>query len=120
MGLRISEGTALLVYYALVNTSGEDVDGASLRISIDWRPATEERYSTPHGFVPRRSHPTYRYRRWRSSITEVVPLVLNADPDPAGAREFDIPPGRSETSAEFTIPTGGWWEWLLVDATQFV
>ena len=107
MGMRMSAGQPLLVYFALVNMSGVPIDGASLRMTLIWRPESAEVFSAPNGFVPRRSHPAYRHRRWKSPITEIVPLVLNADPDDGGPKQFDIPPGVSVTSAEFTLPIGG-------------
>lgn len=107
MGMRMSAGQRLVVYYALVNESGEPIDGASLRITVDWRSASAEVYSSPSTFVGRNAHALSRNRRWMSSITEVVPLVLNADPNVGGPKQFDIPTGVSVTSAEISIPVDG-------------
>jgi hypothetical protein len=38
----------------------------------------------------------------------VFPLFMDANPtDPDGTRAFDVPPGVSARSGEFTLPTGG-------------
>jgi hypothetical protein len=39
----------------------------------------------------------------------VLPVFFDANPKPpSGTRSFDVPAGVSVTSAEFTLPVGGW------------
>lgn len=84
MGVPLSAGQDLLVYYALVNPSGTDVRGASLKLTITWT-------------SPRPNQPT-----------SVFPLFLDANPQPGGgSRVFDLPPGVSVTRADVTLPAGG-------------
>ncbi|MGD8870818.1 MAG: hypothetical protein PVJ80_04480 [Gemmatimonadota bacterium] len=108
MGMRMSTGEELIAYFALVNESGTPVEGASLRITLDWRPARVESLSSPSMFVGRGAHPAYRFRRWESGVTEVVPLVLNANPNQGGETQFDVGPGISVVSTEVVLPLGGY------------
>ncbi len=84
MGVPIAKDQQLLLYYALVNATSTPVDGAMLQVSLSF---------TPEGTKPPR---------------DVLPLFLDANPRPiGGTRAFEIPPGVSVTSAEFTLPVGG-------------
>jgi hypothetical protein len=85
MGVPLAPGQQLLLYYALANATASPIDGAELRLSITW---------TPDSADPPRN---------------VLPLFLDANPKAAGAgtRAFDVPPGVSIISAEFTLPVGG-------------
>lgn len=84
MGVPLSAGQDLLIYYALVNPTGQDVTGVSLRLTLTMTPLKS---GTP---------------------TSVFPLFLDANPQKAGStRSFDVPPGLSVTRSEFTLPMGG-------------
>jgi len=83
MGIRMTEGDAIVVYFALVNPGEQPIHDATLRITLAWSPAAAR---TP---------------------TEIFPLILNANPDPVGSSLFDLPPGRSVTSSEVVFPVGG-------------
>ncbi|HKC11303.1 MAG TPA: hypothetical protein VKI41_04510, partial [Vicinamibacteria bacterium] len=85
IGVPLAPGQQLLLYYALANATASPIDGASLRLSMTWTP---EGANPPH---------------------DVFPLFLDANPKAAGAdtRAFDVPPGLSIMSAEFTLPVGG-------------
>jgi hypothetical protein len=108
MGMRMSAGEELMTYFALVNESGTPVRGASLRITLAWRPAEAEVYSRPTVFTGRRGHPLSRFRRWEAPVTNIVPLALNADPNQSGQTQFDIVPGISTVSTEVVLPLGGY------------
>jgi hypothetical protein len=72
------------MYYALVNPSDETVRGATLKLTVAW--------TAPRPHAPR----------------SVFPLFLDANPKATGGtRAFDVPPGVSATSAEFTLPASG-------------
>jgi hypothetical protein len=84
MGVPMATGQELLLYYALVNATTKPVDDALLRVTIAWTPEDDGR--------PR----------------DVFPLYLDANPSPVGGtRAYDVPPGVSVTSAEFTLPIAG-------------
>ena len=85
MGVPMEAGQRLALYYALANPTQNPIEGVTLRISIDWTPAGAKR--------PK----------------DVFPLYLDANPMTiGGTRAFDIPPGLSATSAQFTLPEAGW------------
>jgi len=83
MGIRMSEGDAIVVYFALVNPGDQEIHDATLQITLAWSPAES---GTP---------------------TEIFPLILNANPDALGSSLFDLPPGRTEMSSEVVFPVGG-------------
>ena len=84
VGVPMAEGQEMLLYYALVNASSTPVDGATLQVRLRF---------TPSGARPRR---------------DVMPLYLDANPQPiGGTRAFEVPPGVSVMSAQFTLPVGG-------------
>jgi hypothetical protein len=106
MGLRMDAGTPLVAYFALVNPTEEEIVGASLRISVVWRSAAAGPQAPRHP-SSRPYHPSQQFRRPPRTITEIVPLVVGAGPDEGGWGTFDLPPGLSATSSEFTLRTGG-------------
>lgn len=84
IGVPMEPGQQLLLYYALVNATQSPVDGAVLRVSL--------RFTAEGAKRPR----------------DVFPLYLDANPAPiGGTRAFEVPPGVSATSAEFTLPLSG-------------
>jgi hypothetical protein len=107
MGMRMSAGEDLMAYFALINESDERIEDASLRITLAWRPATAEAQSTPALATGRGAHPSHRLRHWDSRFTEIVPIVLNADPNQFGQPQFDVGPGISTVSTDVTLPLGG-------------
>jgi hypothetical protein len=82
LGVPIRANDAMLLYYALANSTPVAVDGAQLRITIPWE--TED-------------------DRGR----KVFPVYFDAHPVIGGLSTFDLAPGRSTTSAEFTVPVAG-------------
>jgi len=84
MGVPLNAGQKLLMYYALVNPTDEAFKGATLKVTIAWTPEATK------------------------SPTSAFPVYLDANPKPVGGtRSFDVPPGVSVSSAEFTLPTSG-------------
>ena len=82
-GLPITAGHRLVLYFALVNPDSVPVTGAVLRVRLRWAP--EE-----------------------SRATGILPFYASAKEDTRESISFDIPEGRSATTAEFTLPSGGW------------
>lgn len=82
-GLPIAAGHQVVLYYALVNPDSVPVTGATLRVRLRW--AGEDR-----------------------GATSILPFYASAKADTHESISFDVPTGRSETSAEFTLPSGGW------------
>lgn len=81
-GVPFSAGNRISLYYALVNQSEADVHGATLRFTFAWIPQDSKK------------------------IANVLPVYLGAH-QPRGPITFDIPPGTSSTSSEFTLPISG-------------
>ena len=83
MGVAMRAGQRLRLYFALVNDTDVPVDGARLQIRLTLNPADR----TPRS---------------------VFPVMLDANPRPiGGTRAWDVPPGRSVTSAEVRLPVAG-------------
>ena len=107
MGLRMSADQAMAVYFALVNPYGTAIEGASLRMTFDWRPRASGTALEAKAPRARTSHHTERARRAPGEIVEIVPLIVSANPNDGFGSVFDVPPGRSTKVAEFTLPVGG-------------
>lgn len=107
MGVPVSAGEELITYYAVVNESDTPVEGASIRITLAWRPANADVRSTPTLVTGKGAHPSRRFREWRSSFTEVVPIIFNADPNQFGQTKFDVGLGVSTVSMDVVLPLGG-------------
>jgi hypothetical protein len=71
------------MYYAVANPTNRDIEGATLRLTVAWVPENER--------GPR----------------EVLPLEIDASPIVGESSTFDIPPGLSTRSMEFTLPISG-------------
>lgn len=84
MGVPLQQGQQMLMYYALVNPGDQPLTNVTLQLTVAW---------TPHR---------------ADAPQSVFPLALDANPKATGGtRAFDLPPGLSATSAEFTLPVGG-------------
>jgi hypothetical protein len=82
-GVPVTVGHQLVLYYALVNPDSVPVTGATLRVRLRWTAGDDH-------------------------ATSILPFYASAKADTRESISFDIPAGRSETSAEFTLPSGGW------------
>ena len=78
-----------------------------MRITLAWRPAGAEVRSTPTMITGKGAHPSRRFRRWESGFTEVVPIVLNADPNQFDVPQFDVGVGVSTVGMDVVLPVGG-------------
>lgn len=84
MGVPLMPEQQMLMYYALVNPGDRPLTNVTLQLTVAWTP---DRANPPKA---------------------VFPLALDANPKATGGtRAFDLPPGVSATSAEFTLPVGG-------------
>ncbi|MEO7085721.1 MAG: hypothetical protein ABI442_15635 [Gemmatimonadaceae bacterium] len=80
MGVPLEPDQHMVLYYMLVNPTAHAMDGVTLRITIAWTP---DRADGPR---------------------DVFPLYLDANP---AIGRYDLPPGVSTTTAEFSLPVGG-------------
>lgn len=83
MGVPVSGNERMVLYYALVNPGQSEIAGAVVRVTILWTPAG------------------------RRDVKDVLPLYANAKAQTDESISFDVAPGVSTTSAEFTIPVSG-------------
>jgi hypothetical protein len=85
LGVPMTAGQQLVFYYALVNPTREPIEDVTLRLRVRITPESP------------------------ASPRDVLPVFFDANPKPPpGTRSFDVPPGLSVTSAEFTLPVGGY------------
>lgn len=84
MGVPLVKGQQMLMYFALVNPTDQPLVGVTLQLTVSWIP---EAAGAPK---------------------PVFPVAFDANPkSTGGTRAFDLPPGVSATSAEFSLPVGG-------------
>lgn len=84
MGVPLTGNEEMVLYYALVNPGQTELSGVVVQVTILWTPANSR------------------------GVTDVLPLVANAKDESAESISFDVKPGVSSTSAEFTIPVSGY------------
>jgi hypothetical protein len=82
LGVPIQANDAMLLYYALANSTPVAIDGAQLKITIPW--AAED-----------------------AQAQNVFPVYFDAHPVIGAPATFTVVPGRSATSAEFVVPASG-------------
>lgn len=83
IGLPLVQGQRMVLYYALVNPDTVAIEGVTVKVRIRWA-------------------------RKREKLQVVLPFYASAKEDTKESISFDIPAGRTSTSAEFTLPAGGW------------
>ncbi len=84
MGVPMKSDQPLIAYFMLVNPADTALRDVSLRFTVPWIPAgTNDR------------------------LKKTFPVFFDAKPADGSTRSFDVPPGISVTSAEFTLPLGG-------------
>jgi len=84
LGVPLTIGDRLLVYYALANPGAEDIKGAALRLTVPWQPAGST-----------------------TGTRSVFPVEIDALPLVGRSSTFDVPPGPFTIESEFTVPTSG-------------
>jgi hypothetical protein len=83
IGVPMRQGDSLGLFAMLMPVGGKTVDSAYVTIAMPFT-------SKGHG------HPT-----------DVMPLLIDVHPDIGGYSRYDLPPGHTERSAEFTLALGG-------------
>ncbi len=84
LAVPLALGQRLGFYVAWHNDTGRDINGATLRVVMNW--------------VSRKAAPRY---------TAVMPVYLDVNNDIGGDNTFDIPPGKSSKAFEFQAAVGG-------------
>lgn len=84
IGIPLTAGTRLGFYIAWHNDTGKDLEGVSLKLTLLW---------TPRNQNPRPAN--------------ALPIYMDVNLTIGGTNTFDVPPGKSSKSYEFTLPTGG-------------
>jgi len=83
VGVPLARGDTLGLYSAFHDVDGKTVERAYVIVTLPW-------------IRPGHSHPI-----------DVMPFFVDANVVIGGTSAWDLPPGRSEKSAEFTMPLGG-------------
>ncbi len=84
IGVPMKPGTRLGMYIMWHNDTGRDLDGVYLKLRLLW--------------TPRNQNP---------QPVSSLPIYMDVNLTVGGTNTFDVPPGRSSKSFEFTLPVGG-------------
>jgi hypothetical protein len=84
IGVPMTPGLRLGMYMAWQNETGSDLEGVLIRVRFEY---------SPTNLNPR--------------PVDALPIYMDVNLTVGGSNTFDIPPGRSETGYEFTLPVGG-------------
>ena len=84
IGVPMKSGMRLGMYTMWHNESGADIDGVYLKI-----------------------HLLYSPRNQNPRPLDALPIYMDVNLTVGGSNVFDVPPGHSEKSYEFTLPVGG-------------
>ena len=84
LGVPMDAGQDLGLYASWHNDTGRDLDEVYVRIAMDYTPRSDLR-----------------------NVQDVMPAYFDTDYVVGGDNMFDVPPGRSERSWEFTVPVSG-------------
>jgi hypothetical protein len=84
IGIPMSPGMKLGMYVAWHNDTGQDLDGVYLKLTMLWTPKNQN---------PR--------------PVNSMPLYMDVNLTVGGSNTFDVPPGKSSKSYEFSLPVGG-------------
>jgi hypothetical protein len=84
IGVPMSPGMMLGMYVAWHNDTGADLHGVMLKLTMLW--------------MPRNQNPR---------PVNSLPIYMDVNLTVGGSNTFDVPPGKSSKSHEFTMPLGG-------------
>jgi hypothetical protein len=84
IGIPLAAGTPLGLYVGWHNESEHDLEGIRLRLTILW--------------MPRNQNP---------APLDVLPFYADVNLDIGGSNSFDVPPGQTARSYDFTLPLAG-------------
>jgi len=84
LAVPLQQGQRIGYYVSWNNDTGKDLKGITVRVIMTWAPAAVTR-----------------------ELIAVLPLWLDVNNEVGGTNTFDLPPGRSTKSFEFTAPASG-------------
>lgn len=84
IGIPLTDGSRLGFYINWHNSTGHDLKGVSLKLTLLWTPKNQN---------PRPAN--------------ALPIYMDANLTIGGTNTFDVPPGKSSKSFEFELPVGG-------------
>jgi hypothetical protein len=84
IGVPMKPGMNLGMYIAWHNDTGEDLEGVYLKLTMLWTPKNQN-----------------------PPPANAMPIYLDVNLTVGGTNTFDVPPGKSAKSFEFTLPVGG-------------
>jgi len=84
IGVPMRPGMNLGMYIAWHNDTGQDLEGVQLKLILLWTPKNQN-----------------------PPPVNALPIYMDVNLTVGGTNTFDVPPGKSSKSYEFTLPTGG-------------
>ena len=84
IGVPMSPGMKLGMYVAWHNDTGKDLPGVFLKLTMLWTPKNQN-----------------------PKPVNSLPIYMDVNLTVGGSNTFDVPPGKSSKSYEFTLPVGG-------------
>ena len=84
IGIPLQGGSRLGFYINWHNSTGRDLEGVSLKLTLLWTPKNQN---------PRPAN--------------AMPIYMDVNLTIGGKNTFDVPPGQSSKAYEFTLPVGG-------------
>jgi hypothetical protein len=84
IGVPMEPGMKLGMYVAWHNDTGKDLKGVFLKLTMLWTPKNQN-----------------------PQPVNALPIYMDVNLTVGGTNTFDVPPGRSTKSYEFTLPVGG-------------
>lgn len=84
IGVPMKPGMNLGMYIAWHNDTGHDLEGVQLKLILLWTPKNQN-----------------------PPPVNALPIYMDVNLTVGGTNTFDVPPGKSSKSYEFTLPTGG-------------
>jgi hypothetical protein len=84
LAVPLKKGQRIGYYVAWNNDTGKDLKGLTVRVTMTWAPAAVTR-----------------------ELIAVLPLWLDVNNEVGGTNTFDLPPGKSTKTFEFTAPSSG-------------
>jgi hypothetical protein len=84
IGVPMKPGMPLGMYVAWHNDTGKDLQGVTLKLTMLWTPKNQN-----------------------PQPANSLPIYMDVNLTVGGSNTFDVPPGKSSKSFEFTLPVGG-------------
>jgi hypothetical protein len=84
IGVPMRPGMKLGMYIAWHNDTGEDLEGVQLKLTMLWTPKNQN-----------------------PPPVNALPIYMDVNLTVGGTNTFDVPPGKSTKTYEFTLPVGG-------------